>query len=367
MALVIEATRRPDYFNPLVARGTEKVPGGLMGALLPGAQKCRELTNALTARAMLRVGQGKFDEAWQDLLACHRLGRLIARGATLIEALIGIAISHIASYADLAYLEHAPLTSGQILDRLKDLEGLPPLSPITDKIDVAERFMFLDSIQAMRRGGVGWLEGLAGGKMTKAKAQELENLERIDWAPALRNGNLWYDRLVAALRLKPRAEREKELDRIENDLKALKNKNTQLQWLIKLALSKDPPSQTVGKSISDVLITLLVPALHKVQSAYDRTEQTQRNLYLAFALAAYHADNKRYPAKLEELAPRYLPAVPDDLFSGKALIYRPSDKGYLLYSVGPNGKDDEGRSNEDNPKGDDVRVRMPLPEPKAKE
>ena len=59
---------------------------------------------------MLRVAAGKFDEAWQDLLACHRLGRLVARGGTLIEELVGIAIDVIASNADLAYLEHAGLT-----------------------------------------------------------------------------------------------------------------------------------------------------------------------------------------------------------------------------------------------------------------
>ena len=47
-------------------------------------------------------------------------------------------------------------------------------------------------------------------------------------------------------------------------------------------------------------------------------------------------------------------------------IYRPSDNGYLLYSVGVNGKDDGGRTYDDNPPGDDPAVRMPLPESKQK-
>ena len=87
---------------------------------------------------------------------------------------------------------------------------------------------------------------------------------------------------------------------------------------------------------------------------------------MAFALAAYRADHGHYPEKLGELAPKYLAAVPDDLFSGKALIYRTEGKGYLLYSVGANGRDDGGRWIDDDPPGDDLRVRMPLPEPKAK-
>ena len=84
-------------------------------------------------------GEAKFDEAWQDLLACHRLGRLVARGATLIEGLFGIAIDQTASQADLAYIERANLTSKQVLDRLKDLQNLPPMPPLADKIDIGER------------------------------------------------------------------------------------------------------------------------------------------------------------------------------------------------------------------------------------
>ena len=45
----------------------------------------------------------------------------------------------------------------------------------------------------------------------------------------------------------------------------------------------------------------------------------------------------RYPKELDALAPKYLAKLAADLFSGKPLIYRPGEKGYLLYSVGANG------------------------------
>jgi hypothetical protein len=364
IALVVEATRRPDYFNPLVAPRTGKGPEPLLFAPLPSVQRCREAAYALAVRAMLRTAEGKFDEAWQDLLASHRLGRLVARGATLIEALVGISIGGNASYTDLAYLEHTPLTPGQIQDRLKDLQGLPPLPPLADKLDLTERVVFLDLVQLIRRGGVGVLEGLGGGPVKKASAQELEYIASIDWAPALRNINRWYDRMAAALRLKVRTDREKELGRIDEDLKTLKNEANLPALRAKVAPRAGPPSKDIGNSISDILIALFVPAFPKVQRAYDWSEQTQRNLHLAFALAAYHADSGRYPARLDELVPRYLAAVPNDLFSGKALIYQPAAKGYLLYSVGENGRDEGGRSYGDQPPGDDLCVRMPLPESK---
>jgi hypothetical protein len=98
-----------------------------------------------------------------------------------------------------------------------------------------------------------------------------------------------------------------------------------------------------------------------MQRHADWHEQRQRSLHLAFALAAYRGEHKRYPDRLDVLAPRYLAEVPSDLFSGKALIYRLGENGYLLYSVGVNGRDDGGRSFADTPPGDDPHVRMPLP------
>jgi hypothetical protein len=366
LAVAVEATRRPDYFNPLVTRKTDKGRGPLMGALLPSVQKSREVAAALAARALLRVSEGKFDQAWQDLLACHRLGRLVGRGATLIEGLVGVATEQIASNADLAYLERAKLTSGQVLDRLKELQALPPLPPMADKIDLGQRLIHLDCLQLLRRGGPGVLEALSDGRVRKPDPKEVRSMEMIDWEPALRNSNRWYDRLAAALRVKDRARRDKELARIEADAKALKAGVAGSDNLAKVLAGKDPPDKLAGKAIGDVLIVLLMPAARKVQHGYDRVEQAQRNLRVAFALAAYHRDHGRYPRKLDELTPRYLAAVPGDFFSGKALIYRPEEKGYLLYSVGENGKDEGGRWYDDDPPGDDPRVRMPLPELKRK-
>ncbi len=72
----------------------------------------------------------------------------------------------------------------------------------------------------------------------------------------------------------------------------------------------------------------------------------------------------KYPAKLADLAPKYLATVPDDLFSGKPLVYQPAKEGYLFYSVGVNGTDDGGQLLTDpgdpaTGRGDDLGVRMP--------
>jgi hypothetical protein len=360
MALVAEGVRRPHYFNPLASRRQEGDPSNLIGALLPSVQKCRELASAFTARAMLRLHEGKPDEAWQDLLACHRLGRHVSAGATLIESLVGIAIGAIAANSTLAYLEHAKLTPGQARARLEDLRRLPRLTPYAEKIDVGERFMGLDAVQNFRRGGADPdINAQLLGEERQLTAAERKAFETFDWAATLKSMNGWYDRMAAAVRVPDRVAREKALEKVEADLLARRKRIEDAGGLAKILVA-EKPKLSVGEALGDALMGLLSPAVRKVQSAHDRAEQIDRNLHLALALAAHKGEHGRYPAKLDDLAPKYLPAVPDDLFSGKPLIYKPDEKGYVLYSVGPNGKDEGGRYYDDDPPGDDPRVRMPM-------
>ena len=51
----------------------------------------------------------------------------------------------------------------------------------------------------------------------------------------------------------------------------------------------------------------------------------------------------RLPGPLDELAPRYLEAVPADPFDGRPLRYKRLENGYVIYSIGSNGIDDGGQ------------------------
>ncbi|HYT92655.1 MAG TPA: hypothetical protein VEL76_28320 [Gemmataceae bacterium] len=364
LALVVEATRRSHYFSPLVPTGD----AGLLSALVPGVQKCRQLAHALTARAMLHLGEGRDDEAWQDLLACHRLGRLVGRSATAIESLVGIAIDTIANHADLVYLERSKLNAKQLAERLRDLQRLPPMPTMADRVDLGERFVFLDCVLSVASGRDAVLGGIAAGQRKALTPKDKEALASIHWDLALRNANRWYDRAAAAMRLQDRAAREAALKELvqDADIRGVHASKLRKQMIADALLGKAPTPQALGESIGDVLIGLLMPAVTKLQHASDRTTQRAANLHVAFALAAYQRDHKRYPMKLEALAPAYLPQLPQDIFSGKALVYRLTPNGYLMYSVGVNGQDDQGRSADDEPPGDDLTVRMPLPEPRKR-
>ena len=71
---------------------------------------------------------------------------------------------------------------------------------------------------------------------------------------------------------------------------------------------------------------------------------------------SYRKERGAYPVKLADLRPAYVKTIPKDVFTDKALIYKPQAKGYLLYSLGENLKDDGGVN--DREQKDDVAVRV---------
>lgn len=360
LAVAVEASKLPDYFHPYISRPGDGSPGMLIGALLPMPQKVREVAAALTLRAMLRCGEGKFDDAWADILAVHRLGRLISKGGSAIEMLVGIALGAIAHQTEQAFLAAAKLDAKQALKCQADLLALPKWGSYADRLDLGERFTALDALQSIRRGGADQL--VFGGERKKLTPAEIDAaMAKLDWDVMFKLLTTWYGKFVDAARKPTRAERVKAGVEIDEALKKLMGEQRELGDIAKLVeqANEEKVRTAVSEKIAVVLLGLVAPALAKVGDAADRAEQTSRNGVLAFALAAYHADQKKYPEKLADLVPKYLPKLHDDLFTDKPLIYKRADAGYLLYSVGVNGKDEGGQSFGDDPKGDDLVVRVP--------
>jgi hypothetical protein len=65
-------------------------------------------------------------------------------------------------------------------------------------------------------------------------------------------------------------------------------------------------------------------------------------LRVEIAVARHRAAEGRLPASLQALTPKYMDAMPPDPFDGQPLRYARRGSDYVLYSVGPNGKDEGG-------------------------
>jgi len=109
------------------------------------------------------------------------------------------------------------------------------------------------------------------------------------------------------------------------------------------ALRKRPATSDPGER--GPLARALWPSFRRIHKIRYRVVARQRLAATALAMRLYEPDHgARPPARLQELAPQYLPAVPDDPFApdGRAVRYLPDADRPLLYSVFKNGTDDGG-------------------------
>lgn len=67
----------------------------------------------------------------------------------------------------------------------------------------------------------------------------------------------------------------------------------------------------------------------------------------SLAIEQYRLAHNNPPNKLDDLIPAYLAAIPIDSFDGQPLRYKKLPKGYVVYSVGVDGKDDGGDEKKD--------------------
>ncbi|HUW61789.1 MAG TPA: hypothetical protein VMZ06_12380 [Candidatus Bathyarchaeia archaeon] len=91
-----------------------------------------------------------------------------------------------------------------------------------------------------------------------------------------------------------------------------------------------------------ILADILRPALGGAMITFDKGIGMARAGQVAVALKQYKQARGEYPADLAALAPDYLQNIPADPFTGSPPIYRREGDGFVVYSVGADGRDDGG-------------------------
>jgi hypothetical protein len=96
-------------------------------------------------------------------------------------------------------------------------------------------------------------------------------------------------------------------------------------------------------SLLHALTKITMPAMTRVAELDLRLRAHLDLARTALAIERYRLATGNVPDKLEELVPQYLEQVPLDPFDGRPIRYRPTQPGYLLYSVDTDGRDNGGR------------------------
>ncbi|MEZ6142132.1 MAG: hypothetical protein R3B84_16345 [Zavarzinella sp.] len=321
LQMIADAIRRPKFFNPLV---NHKVPGkhvSLMNALLAFSQRTRGAGLVLQARAMNAIAELRFEDAWRDIYAIQRLGRLLQTNPScLVEQLVGIAIENTALESYQILLTHTDWNAEQIHAKTEMFQRLPAPASTATIMNRSERCVMLDIVQEF------YVEGfLAGTDQFDLKLFPRMLSRSIDFDVILRKINTTYDKLEQITDLQDYEEKHKWCDSF---IVLLRQAHQDRMSSFFLGI------ESRSEAVADMLLKLFLPAFSKVDDAAHRCKMQARNIEIAFALAECNARTGNYPDTLAEL--KLPPEKLLDAYNGKQLRYQLWFEGYILYSPGVN-------------------------------
>jgi hypothetical protein len=282
------------------------------GALLPHYPKLRSLTRLLAGHAVVAALDGNPAEAVADLEAIGGMARHIAAEPILIGQMV----------------EYATLSAGCIsLQRVMEIAPLDEtacrrLDQALTRVDLYASFE--QAIQTERCIGLWcfdlWRRDPAQfAAVVGSQEQPLGMVVRSGRmaSPLLKQDELFYLRAMAA-----QVDRASRRERVRT-------------------LPSEEEEANVPRYA--MVSRIVLPAFSRAYRKRDRMVARLRLAQWALGLHLHRQQMGAYPATLTEIGARLKEALPTDPF-GAEFLYRRQGDGYLLYSVGENGRDDNGQT-----------------------
>ena len=279
--------------------------------LFPHFASNREMARVISAEAYYYQCVGQYGKAVDSRLDGMEFGGVLPRGAPLIGGLVGVACMAI---------------SEQNIEVLITKLSRPELEKTARRLETVETRMvpFSEVIQEEGYQSVAGIQDFM--RRTQNPVTMIASLSvPLGGDPV---GEAW---------LRARY--------------AFTNKQTMLEsqmaYFRDMASDAEKPyvGQSTRRAPEGPLSEILFPVFARARVAFEAQKAVVNILQLEVALRLYYTDNHRYPAKLSELVPKYVHAIPPDPFGNKPFIYRlDSPRTYLLYSIGVNFRDDGGRA-----------------------
>jgi len=312
---------------------------------------CQREIERLTASGNLKEAAG-----W--LKTSFRNSALVTRNSALIDRVVGIAHFAITTSSTEKWMEHAELTSDDLLSLLSDLEESDKLrSRPSETIQVE----FLITQEYFN----GWTyskmdaEYEEAQKMTGISTKFILPFTRwhcwIDSEPELsrRIYNHFFLNVTAFIDL-PRRERPPIIDETIFDESA-----------VGVSSGRRLPAHDLIQLIESA--PLFDGSFSSSLESFDTYEARYACLQVALAAHAYFRDHQKFPEALAELIPGYLESTPDDPFSRHPapVVYRRTGEDAVVYSRYLNELDDGGAQvAHDEVRGgrpDDFGIRLRIP------
>lgn len=101
-------------------------------------------------------------------------------------------------------------------------------------------------------------------------------------------------------------------------------------------------NERVAQKMAEIFANMLLPAVRHSLFHFGRYQAKERLTIGTLAIRLFQMEKGRWPQNLDELVPEYLDEVPLDPFGLKPLNYKKREGKWIIYSIGPDGKDDGG-------------------------
>ena len=277
----------------------------------PHYAQFRAMARLLSLEGMVRAQRGDWTGAVQSQLDCMRMGEEIPRGGPLIGELVGIACQAIGRRNLWSYMDH--LDASQTRRAIKQVLAMEQSRvPYADTL-LEEKYMQMSALNMMFKSNSG-MSAAFGGPQNGGPPLALAQFMYLVYSKETiaRNNQTYFDQLIA---------------------------NARRSYGEHLA---EPP--TPSDPINQILMPVFAQARIK-----DVEDETQNGLVcVMMALHAYKLQHGKYPRYLADLTPSYIAAMPPDPFAPKGTFQYHLEGGkFVLYSIGPDGKDDGGKPIDD--------------------
>jgi len=299
-----EASRRPHSRIPVDY--TDPEPPSLIGFRGP--------VRTLRLRALVNLADGQSDAALTDVQTCLRIADHLKTEPHLIPMLLR---------TDVLGFAMQPIWEG-LLDRRWNERQLAILQEELQHADVLTSTRL--GFEGERLYSVTRLPLIAEGMPLPKSMEDREKPTRYSWLVK----GWWYrnlleiDRLYVASFLDViRPSSHRVFPERSVDFERWKNRQ---KFRFDLVVARITGPALLGQ----------IPRAARLQSALDQAA-------IACALERHRLARGVYPVALAELSPTFMATIPQDIVNGKPLRFQREDKGFRLYSVGWDLKDEGGR------------------------
>jgi hypothetical protein len=302
---------------------------------LPPLNSLRDLAKLGVWRSRLDRAQGRIQQSIEDCIAIARAGSHWQGNGTLVEQLVGLAICALSRDETLRLVDAQKLSAANLHNLQDELsriyqDGFPPIN-----LD-GEKLFFMDVVQRSFTDG-----GPGGGHLVPKRWEQLTNL--IDFSNDARDQRYFMPYFTALSMV--HARRDATVAKA-NELYGLGARLAKMTPYDRHVTNQKTPDEILFSMprYRYFLIQTFMPACARVSEIAFRGKMHYESTLTVLALKRWRLEKGAYPQTLNELiAGGFLKALPLDPYSDKPLIYRKTGDDFILYSVGPNFKDDDGK------------------------